>query len=527
MTSNITTCNRNHSNINAPDVIYLSICLSIYLSIYLKPLIPFPRIFQIYFSISVLVNERVETSRTRSNPKYWFPHSTHLTNETHFSYLPPSITIYFFSLSLRLSAQFSLCLPHPFYNHIKISTIYPFFVQHRISTRWFVRKRVGSVFKRSEWYPFVLCWSFIWPMSRVGKRCARNSNNGTVVGVVGVGELVGLVGVGPPVVNVPACPTSTAATVTTNILAAPPTSETSTSTAAVALRLTADPPVTIPAVLRPVSAPAPITTNVTTSNVILNVSRVLNNHSTTTTTTTTNNNHNFKSYNNNNINNINNHVNDTNNNFSHINHNSKKMRGNISKTSCGNGFVELPPKPLLPTLQQPYQQNQNQHQPELLRCKRRIDFSGLGFTLPRAQPAAVARRNERERNRVKLVNLGFEALREHVPNGRKNKKMSKVETLRAAVQYIKELQELLHHEPDFLDISDLEVCAAAAAAAAQLTSSVSVADSTVSTCITSKSISPPPNSDISCSPSSSLCSDSGSSCDPFNEDDLIDFSRLL
>lgn len=353
------------------------------------------------------------------------------------------------------------------------------------------------------------------------------ANNGTVVGVVGVGELVGLVGVGPPVVNVPACPTSTAATVTTNILAAPPTSETSTSTAAVALRLTADPPVTIPAVLRPVSAPAPITTNVTTSNVILNVSRVLNNHSTTTTTTTTNNNHNFKSYNNNNINNINNHANDTNNNFSHINHNNKKMRGNISKTSCVNGFVELPPKPLLPTLQQPYQQNQNQHQPELLRCKRRIDFSGLGFTLPRAQPAAVARRNERERNRVKLVNLGFEALREHVPNGRKNKKMSKVETLRAAVQYIKELQELLHHEPDFLDISDLEVCAAAAAAAAQLTSSVSVADSTVSTCITSKSISPPPNSDISCSPSSSLCSDSGSSCDPFNEDDLIDFSRLL
>ncbi|XP_010564663.1 PREDICTED: achaete-scute homolog 1 [Haliaeetus leucocephalus] len=59
------------------------------------------------------------------------------------------------------------------------------------------------------------------------------------------------------------------------------------------------------------------------------------------------------------------------------------------------------------------------------------------------QPAAVARRNERERNRVKLVNLGFATLREHVPNGAANKKMSKVETLRSAVEYIRALQQLL------------------------------------------------------------------------------------
>ena len=57
-------------------------------------------------------------------------------------------------------------------------------------------------------------------------------------------------------------------------------------------------------------------------------------------------------------------------------------------------------------------------------------------------PTAV-RRNERERNRVKLVNLGFNTLRQHVPSGAKNKKMSKVETLRAAVEYIKTLQEVL------------------------------------------------------------------------------------
>lgn len=57
-------------------------------------------------------------------------------------------------------------------------------------------------------------------------------------------------------------------------------------------------------------------------------------------------------------------------------------------------------------------------------------------------PTAV-RRNERERNRVKMVNLGFSTLRQHVPNGAKNKKMSKVETLRSAVDYIKQLQKVL------------------------------------------------------------------------------------
>ncbi|XP_015673729.1 achaete-scute homolog 1 [Protobothrops mucrosquamatus] len=96
--------------------------------------------------------------------------------------------------------------------------------------------------------------------------------------------------------------------------------------------------------------------------------------------------------------------------------------------------------------QQPPQQQvkrQRSASPELMRCKRRLNFSGFGYSLPQQQPAAVARRNERERNRVKLVNLGFATLREHVPNGAANKKMSKVETLRSAVEYIRALQQLL------------------------------------------------------------------------------------
>ncbi|XP_061533452.1 achaete-scute homolog 1b [Phyllopteryx taeniolatus] len=86
---------------------------------------------------------------------------------------------------------------------------------------------------------------------------------------------------------------------------------------------------------------------------------------------------------------------------------------------------------------------QRSDSPELLRCKRRLSFNGLGYAIPQQQPVAVARRNERERNRVKQVNMGFQTLRQHVPNGAANKKMSKVETLRSAVEYIRALQQLL------------------------------------------------------------------------------------
>ncbi|KAH8234518.1 hypothetical protein KR038_002585, partial [Drosophila bunnanda] len=70
-------------------------------------------------------------------------------------------------------------------------------------------------------------------------------------------------------------------------------------------------------------------------------------------------------------------------------------------------------------------------------------------------PQAVARRNARERNRVKQVNNGFALLREKIPEevseafeaqgaGRgASKKLSKVETLRMAVEYIRSLEKLL------------------------------------------------------------------------------------
>lgn len=45
------------------------------------------------------------------------------------------------------------------------------------------------------------------------------------------------------------------------------------------------------------------------------------------------------------------------------------------------------------------------------------------------------------------VSLGFAMLRQHVPHAHRKKKLSKVETLRCAVEYIKDLQSLLQENP--------------------------------------------------------------------------------
>lgn len=66
------------------------------------------------------------------------------------------------------------------------------------------------------------------------------------------------------------------------------------------------------------------------------------------------------------------------------------------------------------------------------------------------EPAFIQKRNERERQRVRCVNQGYAKLREHLPGrGAAEKRLSKVETLRAAIRYIKYLQGLValedHH----------------------------------------------------------------------------------
>ncbi|NWU88879.1 ASCL3 protein, partial [Upupa epops] len=58
-------------------------------------------------------------------------------------------------------------------------------------------------------------------------------------------------------------------------------------------------------------------------------------------------------------------------------------------------------------------------------------------------PAFVRKRNERERQRVKCVNEGYAKLRHHLPEEYLEKRLSKVETLRAAIKYISYLQSVL------------------------------------------------------------------------------------
>ena len=60
-----------------------------------------------------------------------------------------------------------------------------------------------------------------------------------------------------------------------------------------------------------------------------------------------------------------------------------------------------------------------------------------------AHSYAIARRNERERNRVRNINSTFDNLRKHLPNSGRKRKLSKVDTLKMAVKYISHLQQIL------------------------------------------------------------------------------------
>ena len=84
-------------------------------------------------------------------------------------------------------------------------------------------------------------------------------------------------------------------------------------------------------------------------------------------------------------------------------------------------------------------------QRDFLRCRRKVDLTRMGY---KSHPTAVARRNERERNRVKHINGTFSTLRQHLPCGAKNKKMSKVETLRSAIRYINHLRQILDSQDE-------------------------------------------------------------------------------
>ncbi|GFT07720.1 BHLH domain-containing protein [Nephila pilipes] len=77
------------------------------------------------------------------------------------------------------------------------------------------------------------------------------------------------------------------------------------------------------------------------------------------------------------------------------------------------------------------------------------ESSPQGWCPERGGHGPVARRNERERKRVRLVNMGFAKLRQYIPTtGRPGKRLSKVETLRSAIDYIRQLRQILRQPPE-------------------------------------------------------------------------------
>nr|QNN94673.1 achaete-scute A1 transcription factor [Malacoceros fuliginosus] len=113
-----------------------------------------------------------------------------------------------------------------------------------------------------------------------------------------------------------------------------------------------------------------------------------------------------------------------------------------SGSSSGKKYGKTPP------LKPPKKHRSPDDDTEILRCKRRIQFAGRLGVLQQRNPKQMAKRNERERNRVQTINSTFETLQAYLPPGYiqpkpKNKKMSKVEVLHAAINYIRNLQEVL------------------------------------------------------------------------------------
>ena len=95
-----------------------------------------------------------------------------------------------------------------------------------------------------------------------------------------------------------------------------------------------------------------------------------------------------------------------------------------------------------------FHQHQMEHNPSLNhgRSVNVIPFPPcLDFN---SEPSFIHKRNERERIRVRHVNEGYAKLRDHLPRKFNQKRLSKVETLRAAIRYIKHLEDVLKQGQD-------------------------------------------------------------------------------
>ena len=81
----------------------------------------------------------------------------------------------------------------------------------------------------------------------------------------------------------------------------------------------------------------------------------------------------------------------------------------------------------------------------------------LGYAIPPPVPLAVQRRNARERTRVKTVNQSYESLKAHVPSAARHKRMSKVEIIKHAMDYIERLQRMVEQAEETEEEAGLEL----------------------------------------------------------------------
>ena len=71
------------------------------------------------------------------------------------------------------------------------------------------------------------------------------------------------------------------------------------------------------------------------------------------------------------------------------------------------------------------------------------------------EPHLVEKRNARERKRVMTVNNAFSHLQKHVPCGNRKKRISKVKTLKIAIDYIYYLQDMIDDYDDNMNLQQL------------------------------------------------------------------------
>ena len=151
----------------------------------------------------------------------------------------------------------------------------------------------------------------------------------------------------------------------------------------------------------------------------------------------------------------------------------------------------------------------------------------LGYAIPPPVPLAVQRRNARERTRVKTVNQSYESLKAHVPSAARHKRMSKVEIIKHALDYIERLQRMVEQAEETEEEAGLELNSSSADPGSVLHPSQEC-----DTTITAASYSPgsdsgysSPDCPASCFPFSAPCP--SQPCNQFQQATVLTDSQVL